>query len=680
MRLLRFPLLVLTTVLLVAPASTPPLSAATGAAQPASHAAAVPVTLGQSVVALTGPWKFHVGDNPKWADPSYDDSGWQPYELLPGHSPLTPDAITQSSELPGWQHHGHPGYAGYAWYRIRLRPPLNAQSTALLMPRFVDDAYEVYLNGSKIGSFGKLNGWQLTYAGQSELFSIPAAELDGDRPVTLALRFWNLRAEASAREQNLGGGLRGVPLLGPPAQLRVFQQSMQQQTWQSQGGARQELAVGALYGAVGLISLFLFLFSRGQQEYLWAGISLTGLGTMLASIVVSVMQQTMIPGQVCQLAGAVGDQCAVFAMPLTAMYLLSVPRLLWRRANYVASALNLAWVLQNVGFDLGLLPPTAAINRLHAVTEWLAIPLMGCLLLAIAVDGVRSIGNEAWLPMTPGLLFTVYCNLFMLFSLGILKGSFLFPRIISACVPLSVLIIFLIRFTRQQRENVRLVDDMLQAQEVQNLLIPSALPNLPGWLIESEYRPARQVGGDFFQVLPDDDGSLLIVVGDVSGKGLKAAMTVSAIVGALRDGNTRQPALVLAHLNRVLSGQIDGFVTCSAALIATGGAMTLANAGHLSPYRNGEELPVPGGLPLGLLAEATYDEMHFELTPGDRLTFVSDGVVEATNARRELFGFDRMAALTAKPAAEIATAAQHWGQEDDITVLSVTRTVVPVSA
>jgi serine phosphatase RsbU (regulator of sigma subunit) len=267
----------------------------------------------------------------------------------------------------------------------------------------------------------------------------------------------------------------------------------------------------------------------------------------------------------------------------------------------------------------------------------------------------------------------------MLHSLGILKGSLLFPLLVCACVPIAVLIIFLIRFTEQQRENVRLADDMRQAQEVQRLLVPQHLPQYPGWVIESEYRPARQVGGDFFQVLPGDDHSLLMVVGDVSGKGLQAAMTVSAIVGALRDSQQRQPAQVLAHLNRVLYGQIGGFVTCCAALISNNGVMTIANAGHLSPYRNGDELPMPSGLPLGIVPRVSYEETRFELTAGDRLTFLSDGVLEARNQHGELFGFERTRECSNQSAEEIASAAQQFGQEDDITVLSLSFAPVGVA-
>jgi len=354
------------------------------------------------------------------------------------------------------------------------------------------------------------------------------------------------------------------------------------------------------------------------------------------------------------------------------MFLLGVPRTRWRRANYLIAVVNLAWTLQLQGLNLGLLPPTAAADLVRSVTLWVGELSLGCLLLAIAVDGVRTIGRKAWLPMTPGLLFVLYCLTYDLAISGIFH-SLVFGQFVCACVPISVLIIFVMRFTEQQRENVRMTDDMRQAREVQHLLIPQHLPSFPGWLIESEYHPARQVGGDFFHILPGSDGSMLIVVGDVSGKGLKAAMTVSAIIGALRDNHERQPAQLLAHLNRVLCGQIAGFATCAAILVAEDGSMVIANAGHLPPYRNGEELEVANGLPLGVLVEVSYEERRYELGSGDRLTMISDGVIEARNPKGELLGFDRMAGLISQRASAIAQAAQSWGQEDDITVLTIER-------
>jgi sigma-B regulation protein RsbU (phosphoserine phosphatase) len=157
----------------------------------------------------------------------------------------------------------------------------------------------------------------------------------------------------------------------------------------------------------------------------------------------------------------------------------------------------------------------------------------------------------------------------------------------------------------------------------------------------------------------------------VSGKGLSAAMTVSAIIGALRICSDRAPSEVLARLNRVLHGHMSGFATCCAALLDADGGLRIANAGHLSPYRNGEELELEGGLPLGLVADAEYGELHYTLAVGDRLTFISDGVVEAISPTGELFGFERTKAMSREPVETMARAAKKFGQEDDITVLAV---------
>jgi sigma-B regulation protein RsbU (phosphoserine phosphatase) len=209
------------------------------------------------------------------------------------------------------------------------------------------------------------------------------------------------------------------------------------------------------------------------------------------------------------------------------------------------------------------------------------------------------------------------------------------------------------------------------AREVQQQLVAPAV-DVPGFRIESVYAPAKQVGGDFFRVVPESDGGLLVVVGDVSGKGLRAAMTVSAIIGALRSIPPVSPAWILNALNSGLAGNLHGgFVTCCSARITHDGRVTIANAGHLSPYRKEVELEVCAGLPLGIDPNCVYEESHFQLQPDERLTFVSDGVVEARNTSGELFGFERTRRIANSGARVIAQAAVEFGQNDDITVLSV---------
>jgi sigma-B regulation protein RsbU (phosphoserine phosphatase) len=184
--------------------------------------------------------------------------------------------------------------------------------------------------------------------------------------------------------------------------------------------------------------------------------------------------------------------------------------------------------------------------------------------------------------------------------------------------------------------------------------------------------PAKQVGGDFFYIRPEEQGNVLVVFGDVSGKGLKAAMTVSSTIGALRTMPPLAPARILAALNRGLVGQMQGgFVTCCAARIVQDGTVTLANAGQLSPYLNGVEVIVDAGLPLGIDPKAEYQESQFQLPTAEQLTFVSDGIVEARNASGELFGFERTRAISSESAEKIVQAARAFGQEDDITVVTL---------
>jgi serine phosphatase RsbU (regulator of sigma subunit) len=229
-----------------------------------------------------------------------------------------------------------------------------------------------------------------------------------------------------------------------------------------------------------------------------------------------------------------------------------------------------------------------------------------------------------------------------------------------------------LRTTNQERAELH--GEMASAREIQQYLIPDQLPSTPGLAIRSVYQPSREVGGDFFQVLPDPrDGSTLIVVGDVAGKGLKAGMLAALIVGATRTAFkfTSDPGSILALLNERLQGR--GLVTCLAMRIDRNGCVELANAGHLPPYINGKELTVEGAFPLGALPAVVFPSQRFQLTEGESVLLVSDGVVEARNASGELFGFERTRAISTQSAASVAHAAQDFGQEDDITVLTLTR-------
>lgn len=188
------------------------------------------------------------------------------------------------------------------------------------------------------------------------------------------------------------------------------------------------------------------------------------------------------------------------------------------------------------------------------------------------------------------------------------------------------------------------------------------------------YRPAGQVGGDFFQIVPTASGGVLIAIGDVSGKGMPAAMTVSLLVGTFRTlvHYTQSPREILASMNqRMLARSNGGFTTCLIVCIDHDGTLTAANAGHIAPFVDGQEHALDNGLPLGLDSGAAYPEGSFKLCPGAQLTLLTDGVVEAQKPSGELFGFDRATAISTQGADAIAAAAQSFGQEDDITVVTL---------
>jgi hypothetical protein len=241
-------------------------------------------------------------------------------------------------------------------------------------------------------------------------------------------------------------------------------------------------------------------------------------------------------------------------------------------------------------------------------------------------------------------------------------------------VQLALFTILLFRFVRTRSDEERYKTELEAARTVQQVLVPDEIPTIPGFALASVYKPAGQVGGDFFQIIPIANGGVLVAIGDVSGKGMPAAMTVALLVGTLRTlaHYTRKPSEILAAMNqRMLARSSGGFTTCLVLTVSAAGTLTAANAGHIAPYVNGRELTLSNGLPLGLSAHEQYPESVFSLAADEQLTLMTDGVVEARASGGELLGFDRVKAMTTQSADSIVQAAQNFGQDDDITVMTL---------
>ncbi|MCB8928150.1 MAG: SpoIIE family protein phosphatase [Ardenticatenaceae bacterium] len=247
---------------------------------------------------------------------------------------------------------------------------------------------------------------------------------------------------------------------------------------------------------------------------------------------------------------------------------------------------------------------------------------------------------------------------------------------------------------QEAAERERIEQELKVARLIQQTLLPQALPALDGWGVAAYYQPARAVGGDFYDFIQLADGKMGFIVADVTDKGVPAALVMATTRSILRAAAERleAPGAVLARTNDVLVQEIPPkmFVTCFYAVLnpATG-HLRYANAGHDVPYRYTADGIVElraTGMPLGLMPGMGYDEKETTLAPGEYVLLYSDGLVEAHNPQREMFGFPRLQELMATHANGdtlkdflldqlAAFTGPGWEQEDDVTLVTLQREV-----
>ncbi len=255
----------------------------------------------------------------------------------------------------------------------------------------------------------------------------------------------------------------------------------------------------------------------------------------------------------------------------------------------------------------------------------------------------------------------------------------------------------LVRQQQQEaKERERIEQELRVARLIQQTLLPKTLPELPGYDVAAYYQPAREVGGDFYDFLDLEDGRMGFVVGDVTDKGVPAALVMATTRTMLRAAAQRldTPGEVLKRVNDVLVQEIppNMFVTCLYAILEReSGRLVYANAGHDLPYRRragrseGAEELRARGMPLGLMPGMGYEEKEILLEKGESVLFYSDGLVEAHDAHREMFGFPRLQGLVGTHRSGGSSlvgfllselrrfTGEDWEQEDDITLVTLER-------
>jgi hypothetical protein len=605
-------------------------------------------------------WRVQAGDNPAFASPAYDDSQWKLFD------PRAPITYLFGNTDPE-----------FVWYRLRVK--VKPDQFGLALREFmISRAFEIYVNGERIIASGQVAPY-VAYTTNSRILARIPDRLLGSGVLVIAARVhiskieWAIGQDPGLFAANLTIGQEHALYLDDWLAI-IGQNAMD---WLD-----RFLLIG-----VGLVALVLFAAQRRQIEYLW--IFAVGVLTLAEAPVtlISTFHDISIKW------AAVECICRLFSPYLWALLYFSFVRQRigwgWRCFLIFAGVANFYSGIATILFPAPL--------SLQLIGNFPFVILLSVIIPIVLAMHLRRGNREAGILLIPVILFSLF-----IYAQVALSSMFEFPasrdeairginlinrypagpfavsldHVSGILSSLSLAIIMLLRSTTVSRRQAQLEGELAAAQQVQQVLLPEQIEPVPGFAVETVYQPAQQVGGDFFQILPDGEGGLLVVVGDVAGKGLPAAMLVSVLVGAIRAtaDRTNNPEEVLASLNERLVGRGgSGFSTALAAHICSNGTVGVANAGHLSPYLDGMELELPGALPLGVMSGVAYDTIQFHLAPGSRLTFYSDGVIEAQNQKGELFGFDRARDISTQPAAAIAEAAKQFGQEDDITVVTITR-------
>ncbi len=641
------------------------LNAVRLASPPLLHAQTYDATNLRKPVQMGMTWLVHAGDNPAYAQPGFEDSQWTRFD--PHNSLKTIFPQSRPSVV---------------WYRLHLNVAPN--QTGLALEEWnLETAFEVYVNGQRLMRVGRVEPY-VPYTFDAYLLRrIPdAAIATGSLVIALRVRISQL---------DWASGFPGLYVYN----LTLGQRSaLVDRQWITVIGYNALSWLDSISGlGLGIVALALFAVQRGQREYLWIFLlSLCGLLSMPLGLY-RIFHVVPVAWTFLSLPFQIGT--FVF---LTLIYLAILRVRFARWIQIYLGAVAAGMILSAIGMAYGV---GSVISVLLTTTP--TASLIAGVIPALLIHHFRRGNREAGILLIPALLLCLatYANLVIFLAIQIpalaptvlrLQNALFSWRLgpmtlntssLGECLfDLCLAVIIVLRATRITHQQGVLEGELAAAREVQQVILPEQIEAVPGFKIESIYQPAEQVGGDFFQILPAGDGGILVVVGDVAGKGLPAAMLVSMLVGAIRSvaEYTSEPAELLASLNERLVGRAGGFSTAVAARIASNGSAVIAVAGHLPPYLDGTEIDLPSALPLGVRSGARYESIRLELEPGSRLTFYSDGIVEAQKQDGEMFGFERAREFSMQPVAAIVSAARTFGQQDDMTVVCIERAPAAVSA
>lgn len=607
---------------------------------------------------LAGPWLVHAGDDPAYARPDFDDSNWTPFnpekQSLHDLFHTRPDVV---------------------WYRLHVKVAGQREQFALL-EHYTAPAFEIYVNGERVLTVCRVVPYVPCTLDARILLPITESQM-ASGTFLIALRVHISKPDWSEDQPGFY-----------PTNLTLGLQSAQwEHMWLAIIGQNATHWLDELVLLVmGIGALLLFRTQRDRDEYLWLFLLvLCEVPNFAFDLFSPTHAMPMSWWRACQL--------------ISVLYIYFFVRMFCSFFGHrVGRKLEAAAVLAMVGagysylqfmpgdrnYLLQLLAYTPFFILCAVVLPSVLIPhirhgkyLESVLLIPLALADLDLLLQ--WI-LLAAYLIPAWRMPAIRWSAILLPDAGPFTVDVFAVIRVlqmgSLALIILLRSNRMSRQQAVIETELGNARELQQVILPGFAESVPGFKIESVYQPARELGGDFFQILRTKGDGVLLVIGDVAGKGLPAALPVSILIGAIRTlaEEMLAPEMILFRLNEALIGRTrGGFSTALVAEIARDGGVTIANAGHLPPFLDGRDVEIAGALPLGVVSGVIYESSRFQLSAGSRLTFCTDGVSEAQDKELGLFGFDRAREISTRPAAEIAEAARTHGQEDDITVVTIER-------
>jgi phosphoserine phosphatase RsbU/P len=473
--------------------------------------------------------RYHFGDDPDgklgWADPGFDDQSW-------------PIAEKVRWPVPAYNSDG------FMWARARVTVPSDAaEPIALcLSQNTFAIADRVFVNGKEVGRQGSLPpNIEIILFPQDAVFNLPAGVAAPGKTLVVAFRVWYPPFVRTF------GWFEGAGfILDGSRNLRLALDACKATTLLEWGPT---LALNILIGIMGF-GLLAFLRWTGTREILLCS----------AMLIVYPVFQLMHDLGVLGLLNLSFIVNSIIYYFLQAAGMAIMVEFAWGVHGLPAPSLKRLAQVALIVFSLGglreqLATTPSAIDQLMTQAGMLSIAVFNTVIFAV---NLWALFHRKRTRLIAAALALIPIASSMLWLGGGVGGTFgvIHIEYLDLAFFVSALALFIMLGQSgwqawRARDELRV--EFEAAREMQEQLVAPA-HDVPGFTIESVYAPATQVGGDFFRVMPADDGSLLLVMGDVSGKGLKAAMTVSTIMGALQDYSSRSPAEVLAHLNRVLHG------------------------------------------------------------------------------------------------------------------------------